>query len=161
MEKAKRPEEESSKISPGHVSHKPEFILIEEGSPEGYSNQESSDEPEFSSFEELGKVSYPLSIRFLSLFMSLLSFLSAVGSSIALLALAITVICTFGQVNAINQAFHNTYSWLSKSFVLTLGFLVAVFSASFGFAIIILYFMMLGEKINPAILRKMLDSALR
>ncbi len=141
-----------------HIHH-PEFILIEEEQSGRQGHGYRRESPDFASFEELSTVHFPFSIRIAALGLSFLMLMSVVASLAALILTGSGVAATLGLSRKVVDLFHKCLGWLRKAAVLSMGFFVAVFSPSFGFAIIIIYFLLLGEKINHDILKRMLQSA--
>lgn len=144
----------------GHVHH-PEFIIVEDDQTTGQKTESQKDTSSYASFEELSSVRFPFAVRVASFGLSFLMFMSAIAAAIGLFFTGCLILITFGYYDKAKLIFKRCHNWWRKAIVLSLGFFVAVFSPSFGFAIIIIYFLMLGEKINHDILRRMLHSATR
>lgn len=158
MEKG-HPHEEGRKRDSSEQIHHPEFIIIDEESAEKERIQGRREEGSFSSFEDLTDVKFPFSIRVVSFGLSLLMLMSAIAAVLGIIGAGLISVLTLGYYERSIALFHRCVNWWRKSSVLALGFFIAIFSPSFGFTIIIIYFLMLGEKISHDILKKMLYSA--
>ncbi len=143
--------------------HKPKFIIIEDEFVKGSAGtwEEGPKEGPYSPFQGLSDVKFSLSLRIISLGLSLLLILSTLVVTIATLFCGLLKLITFGRIKRVDDLFTNCYSLMRKSLVLTIGLFIATFSPSFGFAIIIIYFLMIGEKLNQDLLRRLFSTTFR
>lgn len=98
------------------------------------------------SYQKMGTRSYPVSVRIICLLCAIfLFFFLLLATPLVLLFLAINTLTLF-QWEAFWQRTKMVAGTYSKILVTTLGLLVGVISPALGISLILVYFMMLGQK---------------
>ncbi len=98
------------------------------------------------SYEKMGARSYPISVRVVCLFCSLfILFFLLLATPFLLFFLGVNILTLF-QWDAFKQRTKVIWFTYSKMLVTALGLLVAVLSPALGISIILVYFMMQGQK---------------
>lgn len=132
--------------------HRPEFIIIDEehyeetreGEPTGHY---------YESFNKLHEIKPSMTIRLVCLFSSLvLSLYAALVGVFVLIALALTLV-TLGQVKSAVLFLTNFWGLFIKLFVIVCGLFVGFFSPTFGLGVIVLFFVLQGDKDDPLLSR--------
>lgn len=133
-----------------HHKHRPEFIIIEDAHTEKAEGKRSE---KAIPLGEIFKVDFPFSLRIMSLGFSFVLFLAAfivlMGAVLCLLGYGVS----FGYSEVVKNQMVKCYRWGRKFLVMGLGFGIAIFSPSLGLALIVIYFMLQGEKMNPSLSR--------
>lgn len=140
-----------------HEKKKPEFIYIEDHRVEGEFGPEAEGgySEYFESIEKLGQAHYPWFLRMLTLLLSIGLAVWSVILALITLALAVLDLITLYKVDNFGKTGKRYRKMMSKTVVGALGCFVATFHPPFGFGIIVLYFMMLGERLSQDMMSKM------
>jgi hypothetical protein len=140
-------EEEKPKI------HQPEFIILD-GSDEGPSPSQESKEmgAEYvETLQKIGHMSFGWPIRIMCFSGAIIAALAtAFVAVLACVSFLIAGLVLFMMKDANAQMF-KVFATVRKLFVLTLGLLIAVFSPPLGLGMIVLYFMLHGERLQQSI----------
>lgn len=154
--------ERRKETRPPQYTHHPEFVIIDDGNHRQQTSSRASSGsqkvPPFTSIEQLSEAHYPLSIRLLCTLLSLLMVFSSIAAAILTGIFALGVVFTLGKHEYTRNLFDYFWGWWRKTLVLALGFFVAFFSPPFGFSIIIIYFVLMGEKLNQELLRRVMQT---
>lgn len=139
----------------------PEFVYVEE---EGEWRQEEPFEhfkEHFShSAEMMKKQHYPLALRIFCLIGSLFLFAFTFFVLIYVALSLVVNILTFFRMRGFWERTKSWWGALKKTFVTSSGLLVAVFSPAFGLAIIMVYFLLLGQSMDEQWATRILKSRL-
>lgn len=142
----------------GDLHHNPKFIIVEEEVFKGHTNERYNEkDDELKSFEKLKQVKYPILIRIICFFFTLLAFFSALSAFLGVVISLILTLITLGKYPQSQVAFRQCINWLKKSLVFLLGCSIAIFSPHFGFVLIVVYFLILGEKLDNQFIRRVVD----
>jgi hypothetical protein len=135
----------------------PDFIVIEEEKvfrEGGESSRESEDL--LSSFQSISRAKYPISVRFIAFFGSILALiLSLVAGAVLLLSFLLNLIVFF-RVPTLYHYHQKIWKNFRRLIVFTLGAAVAVFSPPLGFGLIMLYFAFYADRMGNEFLKKMM-----
>lgn len=147
------PKNSSSKKEKEEIHHVPEFVYIDDEDTYEYESTFSGMREKGSdSLQDLVKRRYPAKLRVITFFISLLALLF---TCVTLIFLTLYV-CLSGlllfQNDRLNFYLKKCFNVFKKSLVFFLGFFVATLSPGFGFGIIILYFIMQGEKMSDPVM---------
>ncbi len=111
----------------------------------------------FDSFHRFEKATYPMPFRFFTFTASLTLFLSsAILACFLIISLFIGLLALY-QSPTLNGPIHRIWKILRRLLVISLGLFIGSFSPAFGFGIVLLYFIMQGEKLNVSILSRMMN----
>lgn len=137
----------------------PDFIYVDNG--DHYENFQGGawrERKEYlESIQKLGKGKYPFSLRILTFFASLATFFtSCIALILCLPAFIIAALLLF-QVKKVNAVLKKYWKLFKRTLVISFGLIISSFSPSIGFGIILLYFLILGEKINNRFLAHMVN----
>lgn len=143
---------------PPHIHHHPQFIFIEEEKFQESHSQRSGAASEGSSvaLEQLGNLRYSWHVRLTALVFAVIAVVALFFALVLLLFSALGVCCTGGFYTPARRLLSRMSHWCRKAAVLALGFVVAILSPAFGFAIIVLYFILAGERLNQELLQRMM-----
>lgn len=145
----------SSENSEKNEFKKPEFIIIDETKDYVYGSSRGWAGPEE---EELltKKVKNPFSLRLLCVVGLVITLVFAGGliSYLALLSLFATL-CLFRN-KSINLALANIWRFFTYALVVAVSLVLAIFSPTLGFTLLVLYFTMKGQGNDRDVLRKIL-----
>ncbi|MFA6915895.1 MAG: hypothetical protein WC222_05825 [Parachlamydiales bacterium] len=140
-------------------THRPEFILLEDTHkerPHAESNPYSREENPLPPLEDVIKTDFPFTLRVMSLGFSIMMFFAAIGALIGTIFCFLINLITLGYSKTANDWVAKCFYWWKKLFVLSLGFFIAVFSPSLGLTIIVVFFILQGEKLSSGIFSKIL-----
>lgn len=127
----------------------PEFIYVDSGREEiRGSYQQFSQQEYIQSFQKIGTIHFPISIRFICLLLALVMFLTAAFVSIFVALFFMLNILTFFQAKQFWAKTKELWIRLKKVIVTAFGALIGVFSPAFGFSIILVYLMLQGGTQN-------------
>lgn len=132
----------------------PDYIYIEEEHRQS-SRTEKGDY--FQTIETLSKKQFSVGLRVLTAFMSIGAL--AIGLVLAVVCLVSGALAAllFFQSEAFNANFRRHWKWFRRACAFLLGLSVATFSPTFGFGILILYFMLQGEKFDNRIISRFVN----
>ncbi len=136
--------------------HQPEYIILDGNETDGHGASSGEERGEYvEALSRLGKKSFPFAAR-------ILIFLTAIGIAVAsLIALAGAIVSTLlaglilFQKAEVNMYMFKAWANAKKLAVFTLGLIIAIFSPVFGFGIIVLYLMLLGEHLDQSFFKRM------
>lgn len=135
-------------------THKPEFIQIEDAHAEHIHTEKGSytrQEKAFPPLEDVAKTEFPFTLRLMSFGFSLMMLIAAIGAIIGTVISGILYLLSLGYSATLNKYTEKCFNWWKKFFVLSLGFFIAIFSPSLGLTIIVVYFILQGEKFRPGL----------
>lgn len=145
-------DEESGKINnPDMTDRKmPDFIYVDQTheDPSKIGSTQQDTQKMFGSIQSMSKGNQPFYLRILALICSCLIFL---GSFIILFGFLIYLslsLIAFRQSTFLNQQTAIGWRAYKKTMVFALGSFICVFNISFGVGIVLMYFMLTGEKLN-------------
>lgn len=125
---------------------KPDYIYVNEGADEGSSLEHEENEEGFQKIQQLKNLHFSYGVRLFTAFFCFLAFIftcvslvfCAVSGAISAALLFRNEIC--------NRAFQRYWKWLRRGAAVALGLFVGIFSPNFGYAILLIYFMLQGEQ---------------
>lgn len=145
------PEERDAEEKP--KIHQPEFVILEadEGpNPESRERQETSTEY-IETLQKIGQMSFGWPIRVMCLSGAVIAAIAA----LLVLALAFISFVLAGLVlfmnKDVNAQMFKVFGSVRKMFVITVGLLIGVFSPPLGLGMIVLYFMLHGERLQQGV----------
>lgn len=135
----------------------PEFVILEPDASEKLDDLGATPhDPRqmFGSIQTMSKGRHPFYLRILSLIASCI-FLVLAGTVLILwlLFLAISLLF-FRQSSQMNAQAATTWRWFKKLLVFTLGSFVSTFNFSLGVGIVLMYFMLAGEKLHSRLFQE-------
>lgn len=148
--------DDEDKKSKSTAYHRPEFIIIDEERYEETSRSEGAYQQSSSYYESLNKlheIKPTLTIRIACLISSLMLFAYTAFIGVLMLLTLALVAITFGQAKSAVKGLAYFWSLLIRLFVISSGLFVGLFSPTFGLGIIILFFVLQGEKEDPILSR--------
>lgn len=138
--------------------NEPEIIYIDDISIEPELEESTAQEQFYSSIHELGKGKhYPLFMRILTFFASLALLILLPFFMLFAAAHGLVAGLVLFRNSASNAKARYYWKQLKKTIAVTLGLLIATISPSFGFGIIILYFLIQGEEIQNSFLNQVIN----
>lgn len=145
------PDSNDESEKPKQEKKLPEFIFLDDDSHEAsqkLGTHRQDPEQVFGSIQTIAKRRHPLYLRLLAFFGTLVLF----AVSIFLFAIALFVfilsLLLFRQSSYMNEQASVSWKSFKKSAVFTLGCFVCIFNLSFGVGIVLMYFMLSGEKFD-------------
>jgi hypothetical protein len=146
-------DEEKKPKSPTY--HRPEFVIIDddrfEQGHEGEASQEGGSF--YESLNKLHEVKPTFSIRIACLISSVLLFMYTAFIGVLMLIAFALMVVTFGYFKNVVKGFVNFWNLFIKLFVISMGLFVGFFSPTFGLGIIILFFVLQGDREDPLLSR--------
>lgn len=133
---------------------KPEFIYIEEPFEEKV-NAGFEEQRLFMAMHDMQNVQFPIGLRVFAFFGAIFCGLITVILAIISLAWFLVALCCLFQIERMCSPFWSSYALFKKGLVLTLGFMIGLFSPQLGIGFVVMYFLMHGEKINQSIMDKL------
>lgn len=140
------------------AKHHPQFIFIEDERTVESEEPRGREETEHF-FEQLSELqaSWPLRLG------ALVSGILLAGCClVAMLLTALTgagVLATLGWHEGTKGMFRKCRKWMCRVAAVSVGLFVGVFSPSFGIGIILVYFILLGERINQELFNRVLRTS--
>lgn len=125
----------------------PEFVFLEKDIEDENLGATPQDPRQmFGSIETMAKGKHPFYLRILS-FLGLFIMLAMALVAFALFLITLTLSLLFArQVNYFNVRASGAWNWFKKFLVFSLGCFVSIFNFSLGLGIVLMYFMLRGEK---------------
>jgi hypothetical protein len=132
----------------------PDYIYVDEKSDE--KTKGDFGEKYFTSLNNLNARTYPFALRLMTLFGAIILgfWMFLLGACLGVLALVSAVF--FFQWKELNQLTHRFSKIVCRLFAISLSLLVATWDPAFGFGIILLYFMLQGEKLETGFMGRIL-----
>lgn len=136
----------------------PEFIFVDADRESETPRYGGFEEQYFRSFQTLKHKDSSISVRITCLLGALLlSVIVALATPLLLLCVILNVLTFFKGKNFWLQT-KKLWMYLKRACVVILGFLVALFSPSFGLTIIMIYFLLQGQRMENDFMMKLLRS---
>lgn len=133
--------------------HEPEVIILDQEGKQSNKNNEEKGEY-IRVLQELGKKHYPFSMRLLAFVTTFfIAGATLLALFFALLGTLIAGLVLF-QNPKVNESMLKSWKNVKKLLTITLGVAISIFSPSLGLGLIMLYFMIQGERINKTIFTK-------
>ncbi len=131
-------------------SIEPEIIYVDEAYEEKRSFGGRQEQRYWSTIEGLGQADFPIGLRIIALIVAgFMGFLAAFMCGITIVWFVASLLA-MRQSPRFNELAKNSWATTRKFFLIAFGSLVAVFSPALGIGMILLYFMIIGEKMNEA-----------
>jgi hypothetical protein len=139
----------------------PEFIFVDVDRESEAQKTSGFEEQYFRSFQALKHKDSSISLRITCLLGALLLLVTLMFAIPFLLLFLLFNVLTFFKIQSFWAQTKKLWLYLKRALVMALGFSVAVFSPSFGVTLIMIYFLLQGQKMENHFMMKLMRSSMR
>lgn len=147
--------EEQEKKKPERII--PEFVYLDDGpEDEKLRMGATPQDPRqmFGSIETMAQGRHPFYLRVLSLFGTFIMLAFALVVFVVMIVALSLSLLLLRQSSTVNQQAFAAWRWFKKLIVFALGSFVSIFNFSLGIGIVLMYFMLTGQKMNSRFMQE-------